>query len=506
MKMKPAEERQIDEPAFDRITDAEESVVGSILFHGLCFNEVSDILEHDGSDFNDALLGKIYAAFFSYAKRLDGKGAEGIDLITTAEEMKNLGTFSALRFKQGEVYLCELTNYITRVDNVREHALIVRKGSRYRQALQISIKLQSNIAQPADEESEDSQEEHIQRHLASLNHILLFGSGAKPRSAPEVLTSVVARMEAADKCREMFVKRQISTGHKALDEMLGGGHTASHLAIIGARPSMGKTAVMVNQILAAGEQQIPTLVLSLEMNAEALMIRMMAVQSRGRLLTKRLENCDGLTADEWISIAKVAGQISVMPMQIEDFSRQRHRSAEALIACIERWRSQFRRMDCPVCLTEQRASAPTCPRCGFVRPKNGWPFQRVAVWLDHFSLVNHSTKHGQSSEAAAGDFSKLLAAMAKRLNMAVTILCQLNRKVEERKDKRPMSSDLRETGSLEQDADLIIMLYRDEHYDKETKDRGILEMIVTKQRNGEVGTIRAGIDLERGPRVFDLDS
>lgn len=504
MKMKPAEQRQIDEPVIDRITDAEESVVGSILFHGLCFNEVSDILEHDGSDFNDALLGKIFAAFCSYAKRLDGKGAEGIDLITTAEEMKNLGTFSALRFKQGEVYLCELTNYITRVDNVREHALIVRKGSRYRQALQISIKLQANIAQPADEESEDSQEDHIQRHLASLNHILLFGSGSKPRAAHEVLTSSVARMEASENCREMFIKRQISTGHKALDEMLGGGHTASHMAIVGARPSMGKTAVMVNQILAAGEQQIPTLVLSLEMSAEALMFRMMAVQSRGKLLTRRLENNQGLTGDEWVCIAKVASQISAMPIDIEDFS-ERHRSAEALISCIERWRSQFRRLECPVCLTEQRASAPTCSRCGFVRPKKGWPFQRVAVWLDHFSLVHHSTKHGQSSEAAAGDFSKLLAAMAKRLNIAVTILCQLNRKVEERKDKRPMSSDLRETGSLEQDADLIIMLYRDEHYDKETKDRGILEMIVTKQRNGGVGPVRAGIDLERGPRVFDLD-
>lgn len=491
------------EPPDGDTTDAEEAVVGAVLLHGLAYNDVSDILSPDGSDFKDGLRAKVWAAICSYAARLDGRGPAGIDLITVAEEMRNLGTFEALRFNEYEGYLIDLSSAVNRWDNIRDHALIVQRAARYRQAVATAVKLQDQIAMPGDEDSEESKDDRVQQHLSDLNHILSFGAVGKPRAAKAILSGVLSRMEATQNVSEKFINPHISTGNERLDTMLRGGHHVPCYTIIAARPSMGKTATMVNQILAGGAAGIPTLVLSLETAEQSLMYRMMAVQSRGRLSTERLAGSQGLTTAEWIEVSKVAGEISRMPVDIEDFS-QTTPTSESVISCIERWRANYRRLECPVCLSHRQASDPRCDSCGLDRPKKGWPFQRAAVWVDHFGLVQCRVKSGGTSEKASAEFSQTLQRLSKRLHLLVVALCQLNRKVEERKDKRPMNSDLRETGSLEQDGDVIVMLYRDEHYERDSKDRGIIEMIVSKQRDGAVGTVRAGFQHDRGPRIVDI--
>lgn len=492
-----------DEWTVEAIRTSEESVIGSILFHGLSFNDASDILDEDGSDFFDQVLGKVWAAMCSYSKRHEGRGPAGIDLITTIAEMKDQGTFAALKFKGDEIYLIDLANRVSRVDNIREHAMLVRKESQYRKAMQVATRLQDQISIPLGKDQEKSKDSLIQETLSSLNHALVFGSAGMGRTTGEILRSTINYLEACYNVREKFVQRQIPTGNQRLDDMLRGGYHVPCYTIVAARPSIGKTAVLCNQIMAGAANGIPHLVCSLEMRAEPILLRMICVQSGGQVTGSALNDPGSLDFAQWSAITKASGEIAAMPITIEDFARK-SRTPEAIIACIERWRSKHLRLECQVCLSHRQASDPTCDVCGIKRPRDGWAFERACVWIDHFGLIQRKIRPGSNAEAASAELSMMLATLSKRLNLSINLLCQLNRKVEDRKDKRPILADLRETGSLEQDGDVIVMLYRDEYYNPDSEDKGIIEFIIAKQRDGQVGTVRAGWQKEKGPRIVNL--
>ena len=168
-----------------------------------------------------------------------------------------------------------------------------------------------------------------------------------------------------------------------------------------------------------------------------------------------------------------------------------------------RWRQKFSHPQCRACRTLVDRNAPECT-CGAKRPDSGWPRQQVLVMIDYLQRIPVQVRPGGSDEKAVSDLSRQLKDLALELRCPVVALSQLNRKCEERKDKRPIPADLRDSGALEQDADLIIFPYRDEVYDPDTDDQGIIELILAKQRSGTTGTTRAVYLAPYGPKITNL--
>ena len=252
----------------------------------------------------------------------------------------------------------------------------------------------------------------------------------------------------------------VATDYLKFDEMTAG-FQPGDLVIIAARPSMGKTAFAMNCAQnAALNHGIPTLVFSLEMSKESLIERVLC--SEARVESQKLRS-GFLETRDWIGITKAAGRIAEAPMWIDDSGAP---SLMEIRAKCRRWRSD-----------------------SAVFPQGIEQLGLVVV--DYLQLV-HGTPQGreQNREREISEISRGFKALAKELKVPVVALSQLNRSVESRADKRPMASDLRESGAIEQDADVICFIYRDEFYNKETADKGVAEIIIGKQRNGPTGTAR----------------
>ena len=494
-------------PAYEvaRSIGAEEDVIGAVLLHGLSYNDISDILEHDGSDFKNPVLGAIWAAMCSYVKRLDGRGAPGLDAITVIDQMTAVGTAHLLKFHGDVIFLFDLANKVSRWDNIREHALIVRKQARYRKAHLLAGQLQDRIVRLPSIESGKHQDELILETISQLTESVALGALERPSRSAESFSKAIARIEAAYNVRERFIQREIDTGVGSLNQMLRGGYHVPSYSVIAGRPSMGKTAVMCNQVNAGATQGIPHLVVSLEMTRESLTYRNISICSNGQIPTEVLEKPERMETKHWIALPKAGEKLSRLPIDIADFI-QGSRSIEAIIGCIERWRMAFRRLQCPICLRFMEASEPKCPTCNLDRPQGGWPLERAAVWIDHFSLIDAKIREGGNEETARKANTNALARVSKRLNLSLNVLCQLNRGVESRADKRPIMSDLRDTGALEQDGDLVVLLYRDDYYNVDGKFPGTIEFIVAKQREGSTGTVRCKFDKTLGPRISDIET
>jgi replicative DNA helicase len=246
-------------------------------------------------------------------------------------------------------------------------------------------------------------------------------------------------------------KRGAMTGIKELDTMTNGLQD-SELIIVAARPSMGKSDAMLQFAKTSGYQGYLPIVFSLEMSAESLTQRL--IGSEGKYNRAKLRNPEQLLSEEqkkrWTS---VINQIDKTKMQIFDSSGQK----------LTEIRSKTRKM------------------------MNLYPDKKPIVFIDYLTLIKPNEK-GMNMHLQVSEITKGLKAMAKEFTCPVVTLAQLSRSLEQRQDKRPMNSDLRESGSIEEDADLIIMLYRDAYYSKDEKDRS-MEFIVTKQRNGPTGTV-----------------
>jgi replicative DNA helicase len=426
--------------------EAERSVVGGILLHPKAFSQV---VEHVGAE---DFYHPAHAAIFQAMVELDN-ASKPIDQVTVAEQMRASETLKVLRAFNGEAYFAELTSSVVTVENIAFHAKMVRGKATVRRLIEAAQEIAAHGY--GDYGDVDEFIDGAEREIFEI-------AQRSQRTSFEPIRKILgAAIKAVEK---RYDRKQAITGvpsgfHK-LDAMTAG-FQPGDLVIIAARPSMGKTSLVMNAVQnAAIEFAVPALVFSLEMSKESLVERLLCSESRvdsTRLRGGFLEQRD------WINLTKAASRISEAPIWIDDTGAP---TLLEIRAKARRWRSD-----------------PTIFKS---------PEQHGMVVIDYLQLASGGAGgKEQSREREISEISRGLKALAKELRVPIVALSQLNRGVESReKDKRPRLSDLRESGAIEQDADVIAFIYRDEVYNKETPDKGIAEVIIGKQRNGPVGTVR----------------
>ena len=407
---------------------------------------VADIINAD--DFYDAKHEAIYAAIVDLDQR-----SRPIDLITVAEQMRQSGTLSKLSAHGSEAYLAELLNKVGTVENIAHHARIIREKGTARRLI---------LAASSIQERGYSDEIDVDGYIDQAQQAVFEIANRSNRQSYEPVRRVLHN--AIKALEQRFSRKQAVTGvatdYSKFDEMTAG-FQPGDLVIIAARPSMGKTAFVMNCAQnAALNHGVPTLVFSLEMSKESLIERVLC--SEARVESQKLRS-GFLETRDWIGITKAAGRIAEAPIWIDDSGSP---SLMEIRAKCRRWRSD-----------------------SSIFPQGLEQIGLVVV--DYLQLV-HGTPQGreQNREREISEISRGFKALAKELKVPVLALSQLNRSVESRADKRPMASDLRESGAIEQDADVICFIYRDEFSNKESPDRGVAEIIIGKQRNGPTGTAR----------------
>lgn len=428
--------------------EAEQSVLGSLLLDNLAYERVGDLL--DEGSFYRYEHQLIYAAITTLVAAV-----KPADVITVFEQLQRVGKADECG---GVAYLNALAQSIPSAANARRYAEIVRE----RAILRHLIAATDEIATAAFNPLSRSAQEILDEAEAKVLQVGDAGSrSANPiREADELVVSFIDRLQdlAAQGGRKVTGMR---TGIVDLDEMTTGLQPGD-LIVLAARPSMGKTALGLNiaeQI--AVRDGLPVLVFSMEMGAHQLINRM--VGSVGRVDQQHLRT-GMLNDDEWGRVSEATERLARAPLAIDE-------SAGLNPA-------------------ELRARARRHARRAGQAGQTGQTGQMGAIIVDYLQLMAGSPGNEDNRATQLGEMSRGLKSLAKELNCPVIALSQLNRGVESRADKRPMMSDLRDSGAIEQDADTIMFLYRDDYYNKDSAEPGVTEVIVSKQRNGPVGTVR----------------
>ncbi|MFO1431341.1 MAG: replicative DNA helicase [Candidatus Competibacteraceae bacterium] len=418
--------------------EAEQSVLGGLMLDNSAWDQVADRLNEQ--DFYRADHRLIFRAI----RDLATKGSP-FDVVTLAEwldrqhRLEDAGSFA---------YLGLLARDTPSAANVRAYADIVRERSILRQLLQISVEIADSAYNPRGRES------HILLDEAEQKVFAIAEQGARVQagftSVKDLLVKAVERVDTLFQQSNPITG--LPTGWQDFDELTAGLQPGD-LVIVAGRPSMGKTTFAMNiaeNVVISCRK--PVAVFSMEMPAEHLVMRMLS--SLGRIEQQRIRNGKLEDAD-WPRLTSAASMLSDKPLFIDD--------TPALSP------------------TEVRARARRLQRaCG--EPLG-------LIMIDYIQLMQvPGTTENRATEVS--EISRSLKALAKELRVPVVALSQLNRSLEQRGDKRPIMSDLRESGSIEQDADLICFIYRDEVYNPNSTDKGVAEIIIGKQRNGPIGSIR----------------
>lgn len=416
--------------------EAERATLGALLIDNRAWDNISDKVTVD--DFYRHEHRLIYTAIMQLAER-----QTPFDVLTIAEHLRSQ---KLLDKAGGETYLFELAQNIPSAANAAAYAGIVRERSILRQLIETGTDIVSNAFNSDGRESKD---------LLDAAEQLVFqiaerGSrGAGPVMVADLLAATTQRID--DIFHSSASVTGVSTGFTDFDRMTSGLQKGD-LVILAARPSMGKTTFAMNIAeYAAIKDDKPVLVFSLEMPAEQLTMRM--ISSLGRIDQHNLRT-GKLKDDDWARISSAVSMLSEAKMYIDD--------TPALT---------------PI---EMRARARRVARA------NGG---LSMIMIDYLQLMRVAgTKENRTNEIS--EISRSLKALAKELNVPVVALSQLNRGLESRTDKRPIMSDLRESGAIEQDADVIAFIYRDEVYHEDSPEKGMAEIIIRKQRNGPIGDFR----------------
>lgn len=430
--------------------EAEESVIGGILVHQRKLGDVVQFLVPD--DFYHPALRAIYEAMLELVA-----DSKPVDSLTVVEKMRALETFDKLRAFNGSDYLTELMAKVVTVENIGYHARIVSDKARRRRMFDTYREL----AAAACAESDDAEYfADAQRRTLELAFAPKREDGAR-RPLKVVLHEYMKLLENRYEHKGQITG--IPTGYADLDALLCGLQETDYVLIAG-RPSMGKTAIAMNMAANIALADVPVLVFSLEMSRAQLAER--ALAGEARVDSQRLRN-GSLETKHWLRLTSAAGRLSEVPMQVID----RSMTLPEICSEAQAWRM------------EHKADA------------NGAP-PRAVVVIDYLQLIVTPRGRGrreQSRERDVSEISQGLKQLAKTLRCPVVALSQLNRSLESRPDKRPLLSDLRDSGSLEQDADVVAFVYRDEVYSKDEckpEDKGVAEIIVRKQRMGPLATVR----------------
>lgn len=419
--------------------EAEEGVLGGILIDNRTLALVIEILQGDEDFYVDAHQ-KIYSGMLTLSH-----ASQPIDMITLAETLRESGELESIG---GHSYLSALIDSTPSTANIAHHARIVQEKSAVRRAIYAAKEIVStgmgdhgNVEEFLDEAERKVFEVARSRHASPYVHV------------SPVVHEVFQAIEAAS-AHDGEVTG-VTTGFVDLDKITAGLQPGD-LVIVAGRPSMGKTAFALNIAVTAAMSKFKgrnasVLVLSLEMGKEQLVRRMMC--SEGRVDASRVRT-GSIAHDDWPRLIEAASILSQASIYIDD---------TAALTAME-VRAKSRRL-----MSEHGLDL---------------------IIVDYLQLMRGSVKSGDSREREISEISRSLKALAKELNVPVMALSQLNRALEGRQDKRPILADLRESGAIEQDADVIMFVYRDEVYHKDTPDVGIAEIIIGKQRNGPIGLVR----------------
>ncbi|MBQ3548769.1 MAG: replicative DNA helicase [Oscillospiraceae bacterium] len=412
--------------------EAEQAVLGSMLIDASCIKDVMDQLQPE--DFylrqNREIFETIYHMFV-YSRPIDG--------VTVAGEMEKNGIYT----EATRPYLVQLMEVTPTSANVGEYVRLVREKALLRQvataASDITAMVQSGGGDAAETLESAEQKVYAIRRGRS-------GQGMTPIAT--VLTDVIARLDELG--RGGSVLPGLTTGLSDVDRKING-LGKSDLVLLAARPGMGKTSMALNVALSAAKTAGKTVaIFSLEMSREQLVTRLIATEGlveNQRLMTGNLRESD------WQRIAEAASNLSRMDIRIDDNP----------LLTVADMNAKCRRLD-----------------------------NLGLVVIDYLQLMTSSggkSYSGENRQQAVSDISRMLKIMAKELQVPVLCLSQLSRANEKREDKRPMLSDLRESGAIEQDADVVLFLYRDDYYNEDSDKHNIAECIVAKNRHGETGKV-----------------
>lgn len=419
--------------------EAEASVLGGLLLDNGAWDRVGDLLSD--SDFYRYEHRLVFSAVSVLVN-----ANRAADVITVFENLQSQGKADEVG---GLAYLNSLAQYVPSSANIRRYAEIVRERSILRKLVSVSDEIATSAMNTNGKPVPHILDEAEQK-------IFNIGEeGSRMRQGFQSMGNLVIQL--LDRVEEMSQNPNditgVPTGFFDLDRMTSG-MQAGDLIVLAARPSMGKTALAINIAEnVALKEGLPVAVFSMEMGASQLAIRIVGSIGRidqGRLRTGKLQD------DEWPRLAEAVERLKTVSLSIDETPG--------------------------LTPSELRASARRLARnCG----KLG------LVVVDYLQLMSGSSGgDGDNRATELGEISRGLKMLAKELQCPVIALSQLNRGVEQRTDKRPMMSDLRESGAIEQDADVIMFIYRDDYYNKDSKEPGVAEIIIGKQRNGPTGTVK----------------
>ena len=421
--------------------EAEQSVLGGLLLENEALDKIADILA--SSDFyrhDHRLIYEHIARLVEHNKPAD--------IVTVAEALENSAELSGVG---GIAYLGALAQNTPSAANIRRYAEIVRERAVMRQLVEVGSGIADSAFNPQGRDATQLLDE-------AENRIFQIAEGGK-RSSEGFVDIKILLPKVADRIDFLFQRDNpsavtgVPTGFSDLDNMTSG-FQPGELVIVAGRPSMGKTSFALNIAEnVALDTGLPVAVFSMEMAATQLAMRL--IGSVGRLDQHRMRTGQ-LEDEDWVRLTTALGKLNEAPIHIDE--------GASLTSFDVRARS--------------RRLHRQCGRLGLI----------VVDYLQLMSAPANRQSENRATEIS--EISRSLKALAKELDVPVVALSQLNRSVEQRPDKRPVMSDLRESGAIEQDADLILFIYRDEVYNPDSADKGMAEIIIAKQRNGPIGRIK----------------
>ncbi|CDZ78791.1 Replicative DNA helicase [Legionella massiliensis] len=430
--------------------EAEQSIIGGLMLDNQVWDKVSSKLCE--TDFYRTEHRILFRAITDLAKK-----DQPFDVVTLLDTLKSTND---LDDAGGETYLFELANNTPSVANVSAYADIVREKSVQRQLITVAGEIADSAYNPGGREVAELLDFAETKVFAIAEQT---GGDGGPESIKSILVKAVEKIDTLYHNGDAITG--LATGLTDLDEMTSG-LQPSDLVIVAGRPSMGKTTLVMNMAEhAAIKSSKPVLVFSMEMPSDSLAMRMMS--SLGRIDQHRIRT-GKLDDDDWPRVTSAVHMLSEAPLFIDD--------QPALSP------------------SEMRARARRLAK------EHG---QLGLIVVDYLQLMQVPGYKGDNRTAEISEISRSLKSLAKELEVPVIALSQLNRSLEQRQDKRPVMSDLRESGAIEQDADLICFIYRDEVYHDDSPDKGVAEIIIAKQRNGPIGKVRVAF-LGKYTRFEDL--
>lgn len=423
--------------------EAERAILGAILLHPSMRLEVLSAVEP--RDFYHPAHEAIYTAICD----LD-RTSQPIDALTIAAHMRAHSTLQKLRALDGEAYFALLCDAVVTPENVGFHAAMVGGRARVRRIVDAAHAI---VARGLSEYGD------LDDYCATAEASILAATSERATTAAVPLRDVIASTYAAIEARAEMPDgiTGVTSGFRDLDTATSGWH-AGDLVIVAARPSMGKTSLALDFVLGAASAGVPALVFSLEMSSHSLAQRTLSASAHVGLRQVRAAR---MNATEWRDLMQARSRAMRLPVWLDETPAP---SVVQIRAAARRWRTQ--------------STDPAAP---------------ALVVVDYLQLVATVGRVENRTQAVA-EQSRALKLLARELHCPVIVLSQLNRGVESRADKRPLMSDLRDSGAIEQDADVIAFIYRDEVYNPDSRDAGTAEIILAKQRNEATGMVRLAWD------------